>query len=866
MTLFRNSPTEPTAPKTPIILANHRANLLLWMLCCLLAALVFLTYAGSSVMVGQGDVIMPLDDAYIHFQYARQLASGEPYVYNPGDSPTSGATSFIYPYVLATGYVLGFQGLTLGLWALGIGALALLASMWLVILTVSAVDDELPIWFAGGIGLAFGLNGAISWHFMSGMETGLVITFSLATLYLFITRRFYGFVVVTSLLALARPEASVMALIAVSLFVVRAYFAGELRRHFIWLIFPIVSVGVQPIVNMLLTGSLSSTGNQAKSILSVVPFYWDAVIRRFFEQFARIWAELSTGTDGVYLPVIIAPLAFIGWLVMSSRRETRYAGILILLWLLMLTAAIATLDTAFWHFKRYQMPMMALLFPLAGWGVWWLIGLFRQESQGRLATLLTVFTPVLLVLMMLPSFAEFQRLYRVNLNNIMAQPLPMARWLAENTPEDAVIAVHDVGMMRYVGDRTTLDMVGLTTPAAADYWRNGPGAVAEFLLNHNPVPDYVAAYTTARGLNYLEATGLYGELLAGFSAEYDPADNVALGAEFQGIYRVDVPERTEFQPLQGNLWRIFNQRAPIGPPFVVDTVNVADLASEQAHDYRWSDVNEAVGFPTEAYQFDYADCVVDTADACSVIDGGRRINGEESFVLALDPELGGALLVTRLHPAFSGTFDVYVDDQFIARRWIPEMAGRWLEVATVIPEEMVMATTQVRIVPQMANENGFYMPYTHWALQGITQGDLYRAWMEDTPLATYQDGEMALMRLDQDVRDGALTLNLLWQTDGSAEGDYKVFVHIYDDINAEPVAQWDGYTNGTLPPGNWLAGVITDTIMVDLGNVPAGTYQVAIGFYEATTFDRLLLGAIGMNDSVVDEAGRRLFIGEITLP
>ncbi len=75
---------------------------------------------------------MPLDDAYIHFQYARQLADGEPYVYNPGEAPTSGATSFIYPYVLAVGYLLGFKGLNLGLWAMGVGTSTLLLSGWLI--------------------------------------------------------------------------------------------------------------------------------------------------------------------------------------------------------------------------------------------------------------------------------------------------------------------------------------------------------------------------------------------------------------------------------------------------------------------------------------------------------------------------------------------------------------------------------------------------------------------------------------------------------------------------------------------------------------------------------------------------------------
>ena len=62
---------------------------------CALAGLIFLAYACASLIAGRGEFVMPLDDVYIHFQYAKQIALGQPYIYNPGLQPTSGATSFI---------------------------------------------------------------------------------------------------------------------------------------------------------------------------------------------------------------------------------------------------------------------------------------------------------------------------------------------------------------------------------------------------------------------------------------------------------------------------------------------------------------------------------------------------------------------------------------------------------------------------------------------------------------------------------------------------------------------------------------------------------------------------------------------------
>ena len=52
----------------------------------------------------------------------------------------------------------------------------------------------------------------------------------------------------------------------------------------------------------------------------------------------------------------------------------------------------------------------------------------------------------------------------MNVSYVYQQPYQMAIWLRDNTPEDALVAVHDVGLMRYLGERSTLDMVGLDNP------------------------------------------------------------------------------------------------------------------------------------------------------------------------------------------------------------------------------------------------------------------------------------------------------------------------------------------------------------------------------------------------------------------
>ena len=124
-------PVSPTGGAGDYAVTRRRS---LWVivLCIGLATLVFAVYAFTSATIGGGQPIMPLDDAYIHFQYAHQIAAGQPYVYNPGLPPTSGATSFLYPYLLAVGDLLGFRALHLGWWAMLLGVVALASSAWLV--------------------------------------------------------------------------------------------------------------------------------------------------------------------------------------------------------------------------------------------------------------------------------------------------------------------------------------------------------------------------------------------------------------------------------------------------------------------------------------------------------------------------------------------------------------------------------------------------------------------------------------------------------------------------------------------------------------------------------------------------------------
>lgn len=823
-------------------------SLFIWGLCCSLAGGVFLVYLAASLAAGQGQILMPLDDVYIHFQYAHQIAAGQPYVYNPGLPPTSGATSFLYPYLLAIGDLIGFDGLNLGLWAMGLGALALAGSTWLVYrLGRLYTNHGLSLLIA----VAFALNGPMSWHFLSGMETGLVILFVLWTLYGLMTRHALTCVIGATLLALIRPEGGVLAILAMGALYLQirtekreAASLGD-SLGFAWLLVPVLAIGVQPLVNLVLTKSIVASGNQSKSIFGMVPPYQDAIVGRLLSNFTREWVELVTGynaREGWYIPFTLSLLALIAFIRFLRGRSTRISALLILAWLVAGTAVIATLDTAFWHFKRYQMPLIVLLFPLAAWG----LGLFPRRAP----LLRNALVAVTLVgsLLTLPTFIKA---FALNAGYVRDQPLQMAEWVQLNTSPESVVAVHDTGLLRYLGGRTTIDIVGLTTPGAAESWRNGPGSVAEMLDALRP--NYIASYGYGHGfgLGYLADTDLYKNALAVYPLTLDNKLNVALAADTQGVYAPDwtAADRST-RPWQPSTWTYIGA----GPGMPLATVDVADLVSEQAHDYRWSDSERLGGFPTDVYEFGYIACdTVFAGQNCTVMDGGRHINGEESFDLIVpNPGAGPLLLVTRVHPANAGTIDVYANGTLVGTRVIPALPGSWLELATLIPPDAQTSSTRIRIVPH--TPGGYYMPYMHW---------LYPARIpplpDEDPFATFQDGAIQVydpqITVDEDAR--RLDVSLTWGTPGGAQGDYKVFVHVLDSAGSN-VAQADIRPGANaLPPGNWLPGSFRDIISVDVTGVPAGTYQVVMGLYNPDTLDRLI-------PTNADELGR-LYLGDMEI-
>jgi hypothetical protein len=121
-----------------------------------------------AILAQAGRPALPLDDAFIHMQYARRLAEGGLFSFVAGEGYSSGATSLLWPVLLAPFHALGLRDLSLvyAVWALGLVFHAALA-----VETARLARPLAGPAAAAGAGAMCAGFAAFAWFAWSGMET-----------------------------------------------------------------------------------------------------------------------------------------------------------------------------------------------------------------------------------------------------------------------------------------------------------------------------------------------------------------------------------------------------------------------------------------------------------------------------------------------------------------------------------------------------------------------------------------------------------------------------------------------------------------------------------------------------------------------
>jgi hypothetical protein len=814
---------------------------LMMALLIVLSIVIATPYLHIAFTTAKSRSVAPLDDAYITFQYARQIANGHLYNYNTGDPPTTGMTSMLYGFLVALLYWIGFTGESLAGVTVTLGIVWLVINTWLTYcLTWHLIPEQRyrQKWALAAALLVL-LSGAAQWSFFNGMETGLFTMVTLAALNAFVANKPGWCTVWLSIAGMTRPEG--LLLTGAILF---STIAEDIlhRRQPRWRQILLISLAIVPgflpsAANWVVTGSPSATGFQAKAWLYNVPAYPKEILHSMILAYRDIllgsflgWnSPVPAFTPPGLLILMILAWFFFGW-------EQRWKKLLVTgLWFFGAALANAALITSSWHVGRYQVPLIPLAFSIAISG----LAAPEQRTHRRWQRIAAVICTFYLIGASIHALPDFIALYHRSTRTTVNQQLVLADWMREHLPSQARVGVHDTGSLRYVGERPTYDLVGLTTPDAAEAWRHGAGSVYELMENSPMRPDYFAIYPDAFSIPYLANTDLFAEELLLVNVPYA---YIASAEPVQGIWKADWSlANSGTVPHQPDI------RARTPTLTLVDTLDVADLDNEATHNVHWWQDHLRPGFPTEVHQMRYR---VDPTQ--EVLDGGRLLNGGLTFQTASQP--GQSLwLIARLHAHEGGAVFVKADGETVGHWAYPQIAGEWLETMFRIPAEFITGTQTDITLDVDANAAGFvhYAPYYLWIMQGeatfpdpeisqpidnVTFDDVISLLGFNLPATTWQPGD-------------TVPLTLYWQANQRAPVDAKVFVHLYEADISTPVTQADGRPYfGTRPPYTWFPGeIIEDPITLPLPeDIAPGTYTIKAGLYYPDGSGRLTACKDGM--------------------
>jgi len=431
----------------------------------------------------------PLDDVYIHLQFARNLATGQGLAFNPGQ-PTPGSTSPLWTLLLAGFYRLGGDLL---LPARAASAVAcLLTSVAAYALARRLLDDRGAALLTG---LLTALSGRLVWAGSSGMETTLFALVSLVGILRHDTeqqsgRPAFGSAALFGVASLLRPEGYFLFALAcldrgLGLWLGRHEIKAWPRR----LALETLPVGLYlALVTPYLAFSYATTGHWLPNTFRAVSGNVGYLPLRY----GREYLALILGDHpllAVFLPA--------GMVALGARRQGPWS--LTLAWAVGLPLVNAWAAPRLRHHGRYTMPLIPLyvlagvagLAALVAWGQ-------KRAASPAFARRARTGLAVLALAVALPVAVWWAGQFAWNVDNVNDMQVALGHWAAGNTPLDATLALNDIGAIGYFSQRRVVDVVGLVSPGAIDALQDkSPGreqnvALCRYLSYR--APDYAVLF------------------------------------------------------------------------------------------------------------------------------------------------------------------------------------------------------------------------------------------------------------------------------------------------------------------------------------------------------------------------------------
>jgi hypothetical protein len=439
----------------------------------------------------------PMDDAYIHLVYARNLADRGLLFFNSPDEAGVGTTSILWVLLLAAGLKLGISSAVLAK-LMGVASLAVLSTV--LYLLLRGIWGPFPAFLAAWL---VGISGNMLWFSLSGMETTIFLAVGMLALLAYRDGRWILLGVALGVLALIRPEGLALAVAVAAVDIVHR---RRLSRHLIvsglvcFMLFAPWAFYL-----LLRTGSPLSTSGAGKQLSAAVGLAY-VVSQTGLPSFLTGSPELIyLGSwisyfllftlGGMALP---PPYVALGTVASTSYRISVWSFVSwIVAAVLLYKAGARLLGPSRWR-NWLDDDSRRILLVLAAWAVLhnvcYMIFLPIPGTASRYGALnhvilwlalvagLLAFLPrprlfmamsSALVAMALANSLYWNRVYDANLDHMQNVRIQAAEFVRNSLPAADLCAAYDVGALRYYSQRPILDLGGLIDPNAPHIFESG---------------------------------------------------------------------------------------------------------------------------------------------------------------------------------------------------------------------------------------------------------------------------------------------------------------------------------------------------------------------------------------------------------
>jgi len=435
----------------------------------LILALITLMSMGGYLLVSAITyrVGFPLDDAWIHQTYARNLALHGEWAFNP-EKPSGGSTAPLWSALIAIGFLVKLAPYV---WTYFLGA----AVLWMLSMLGEKVVRELVPTYQPRfpwVGAALALEWHLVWAAASGMETLLYGLLATAALVFVISgsRKYFSLGLLIGLSVWVRPDG--ITLLGPAVLVILLCQPSWPKR-----LQALVNLGVgfgSPFALYLLFNLMISHQPWPNTFYAKQAEYSVFLKTPFLERWGSEALPLLTGVGVILLPGVVQAI-------ISAVRRRAWGVLAAAVWLVGFLALYAWFLPVTYQHGRYVMPAMPIFFLLG------LAGMVEYGWRSR-AWFLPTFWRLAMGAVLIVFWGKGAFTYSQDVAVIESEMVATAKWVSVNVPPGALVAAHDIGALGYFGKHELVDLAGLISPE-----------VIPFLRDENRI----ATYMTGRGVSYL---------------------------------------------------------------------------------------------------------------------------------------------------------------------------------------------------------------------------------------------------------------------------------------------------------------------------------------------------------------------------